>query len=267
MPSDASTVLVSQRQRGNPILEHVSHVKLEYRSDMVPDYIMSEHICAYYISCDYHLKHPRYLYTRMDQLGTQFRLRVVLCHVNTEEHEKAIMEITRLCMAMDYTLILCFSAFEVARYIETYKLYENKSARTIQVKVDDEYMPRLTDVLTSVRSVNKTDAATLINNFGTLHNIMGSSIEELSILPGFGEKKVKRFYQILHTPFIATPDAKKGTKKAKISASSPSTSTGGELGKKKVVVDKKQKSILSFSQPVSRSSSQDSNWSEDTNLD
>jgi len=238
IPSDASTVFVSNRQKGNPILQHVSNIKLEYRGDLLPDYIMSEHICAFYIACDYHLKNPQYLWTRMEQLGSMFKLRVILCHINTEEHEKAVMDITKLCMAADYTLILCFSTFEVARYIETYKLYENKSARTIQVKIDDQFMPRLTDAITSVRSVNKTDAATLINNFGTLQNVMGSSIEELSILPGFGEKKVKRFYEILHAPFIPG-SAKKSSK--------PSPGT------------KKQTSILSFSQPLSGSLQEDSN--------
>jgi ERCC4-type nuclease len=31
---------------------------------------------------------------------------------------------------------------------------------------------------------------------------MESSLEELSLLPGFGEKKVKRLYDTFHTQFI-----------------------------------------------------------------
>jgi DNA excision repair protein ERCC-1 len=62
----------------------------------------------------------------------------------------------------------------------------------------------LFDCLTSVRSVNKTDAVTLANNFGSLKNLMEASLEELSILPGFGEKKVKRLHDTFHTRFIPT---------------------------------------------------------------
>jgi DNA excision repair protein ERCC-1 len=162
------------------------------------------------------LKKPQYLSGRIQSLGSLFNLRIILCQVDIEDTEKAILEITKLCMMSDCTLILCFSALEAARYIETYKLYENKSAETIQAKVSDDYMPKLTDILTSIRSMNKTDVITLINNFRTLHNIMSSSLEELSILPGFGEKKVKRLADVLHAPFI--PSKKAETKKEDKSA-------------------------------------------------
>jgi DNA excision repair protein ERCC-1 len=50
---------------------------------------------------------------------------------------------TRMCLAADCTLVLCFSSQEVGRYLELYKVYENKSAKMIQVKVEDEYIPRV----------------------------------------------------------------------------------------------------------------------------
>lgn len=134
---------------------------------------------------------------RIKKLHSLFRLRVVLCQVDTQDYEKPIHEINHLCYLGDCTLLLCFSSREVARYIEVYRLYEKKPASMIQVKVDNEYVPRLHDVLSSIRSINKTDVMTLATTFGSLKSIMSASTEELSICPGFGEKKVLMSVEML----------------------------------------------------------------------
>lgn len=64
--------------------------------------------------------------------------------------------------------MLAFSIEEAARYLETFKVYENKPASSIMEKVGEDYMAKFVDVLTSIRSVNKTDAGTLACNFGSL---------------------------------------------------------------------------------------------------
>jgi hypothetical protein len=61
---------------------------------------------------------------------------------------------------------------EVARYIETFKAYENRSAEVIQGRVESDYAARLSSSLTAVRLVNKTDVATLANAFGSLKGII-----------------------------------------------------------------------------------------------
>ncbi|KAL0490288.1 DNA excision repair protein ERCC [Acrasis kona] len=210
-------IYAHERQRNNPVLVDVSHVKIEYRTDIIPDFVMNDQTCALYISLKYHLKNEKYLWTRMESLPNKvFALRVILCQVDTTDYEKGIQEITRMCLAADCTLILCFSGAEVARYLELYKLYENKSAKMIQVKIDDEYLPRLHDCLCSIRSVNKTDVVTLANNFGSLRNLMEASLEELALLPGIGEKKVKRLHDTFHTKFIPPKKKKDQTKQATI---------------------------------------------------
>jgi len=59
------------------------------------------------------------------------------------------------------------------------------------------------DALTSIKSINKTDAATLINVFGTLKGIVQATIEELTLCPGFGPQKAQRLYKALHESFKA----------------------------------------------------------------
>jgi DNA excision repair protein ERCC-1 len=55
---------------------------------------------------------------------------------------------------------------EAGRYLETYKAYEHKSADMIKERVNNHYMAQLTELLTTVQFINKTDVITLIENFG-----------------------------------------------------------------------------------------------------
>jgi DNA excision repair protein ERCC-1 len=66
--------------------------------------------------------------------------------------------------------MLCWSYQEAARDLEVYKLYENKPASNIQTKVDEEHIPRLIDIVTSVKSINKTDALSLAKSFKVKNN-------------------------------------------------------------------------------------------------
>lgn len=113
-----------------------------------------------------------------------------------------LQDLNKLAFACDFTLILAWSNGECARYIETFKAFEGKSAAAIQEKVETEFMPRLTSVLTSIRSVNKTDVATLMGVFGNFGGICRATEEEMQVCPGLGEKKVKRLHKILHEPFL-----------------------------------------------------------------
>ena len=42
---------------------------------------------------------------------------------------------------------------ECARYLETYKALENKPASSIQARLETEFLPRLQNCLTAIRSV------------------------------------------------------------------------------------------------------------------
>lgn len=81
----------------------------------------------------------------------------------------------------------------------------------IQVKVENEYMPRLHDALTSIKSINKNDVVTLANTFGSLKSMMSASVEEISLCPGFGETKVRRLYDTFHASWKKKPKKKKPT--------------------------------------------------------
>lgn len=55
------------------------------------------------------------------------------------------------------------------------------------------------EVLTCVRSVNRTDSLTLLSGCGSVAGIMSASRETLAQCPGLGDKKVGRLWDALHT--------------------------------------------------------------------
>ncbi|KAL8155388.1 DNA excision repair protein ERCC-1 [Apium graveolens] len=195
-----NAILVSHRQKGNPLLKHVRNVRWEF-ADIVCDYLLGQDTCALYLSVRYHLLHPDYLYFRIRELQKKFKLRVVLCHIDVEDVVKPLLEITKTSMLHDCTLLCGWSLEECGRYLETMKVYQHKSADIIQGQMDTDYMSRLTHSLTSIRHVNKTDVVTLGSTFGSLSHIMDASMEDLGRCPGIGERKVKRLYETFHEPF------------------------------------------------------------------
>ncbi|PNY05641.1 DNA excision repair protein ERCC-1-like [Trifolium pratense] len=195
-----NAILVSNRQKGNPLLKHIRNVRWTF-ADVVCDFLLGQSSCALYLSLRYHLLHPDYLYYRIRELQKNFKLRVVLCHVDVEDVVKPLLEVTKTALLHDCTLLCGWSLEECGRYLETIKVYENKPADIIQGQMDSDYLSRLTHALTSVRHVNKTDVVTLGTNFGSLSNIMGASMEDLARCPGIGERKVKRLFDTFHEPF------------------------------------------------------------------
>lgn len=148
-----NSVLVSSRQKGNPLLKFITNVPWCYDSTIVPDYVMGEGACGLFISLRYYLLHPNYLYQRVKQLKNMYNLRVIFCLVDLKDNERALLEITKISVFHDCALILGWSPKEIARYIETYKAYEKKAATAIQEKTSSEYIDVLTECLKQIRSV------------------------------------------------------------------------------------------------------------------
>ncbi|GBG24030.1 DNA excision repair protein ERCC-1 [Hondaea fermentalgiana] len=197
----SASILVGLRQKKNPVLDLVENVPWKF-VDMAPDFILGESTCALYLSMRYHLLHPDYLYSRISELKRDFKLRLVFCVVDIQNCQTPLMMLTSLASANEFTVILCWSQQECARYLETFKLYERKAPKAIQERVESGYMPKLEDALTVIRSVNRTDVKVLSTNFGSLRNIMSASMEEMSLCQGIGDKKLRRLYATFNEPFL-----------------------------------------------------------------
>lgn len=198
-----SCIVVSPRQRGNPLLKHVRNIPWEF-GEIVPDYLLGETCCALFLSLRYHNLNPEYIHTRLRSLGQSYALRVLLLLVDVKDPHYTLKELAKICILSDCTLVLSWSPEEAARYLETYKCYEQKPSDALKERMESDFMSRITDCLTTVKSVNKTDSCTLLTTFGNLADLANASREDLSLCPGLGPQKAKRLFDALHEPFLKT---------------------------------------------------------------
>lgn len=222
-----STILVSPRQRGNPVLSSIRSMPWEY-SDIPADYVLGLTTCALFLRYDpsykssrlpsltghslkYHRLHPEYIYTRIQNLQGKYQLRILLTMVDIPNHEDPLRELSKTSLVNGATLILCWSAAEAARYLELYKSYEGQASfAAIKGQQASSYADRLVDFVTVPRSLNKSDAVALVANFGSLRNAVNADADQLGLMGGWGGVKVKRWTKAVEEPFRAKKAAKRG---------------------------------------------------------
>ncbi|XP_072043822.1 DNA excision repair protein ERCC-1-like [Amphiura filiformis] len=204
-----NSIMVNPRQRGNPILKHVRNVPWQF-GDIVPDYVLGRTVCALYLSLRYHHLNPNYIHDRLKELGHSFELRVLLVQVDVKDPHHSLKELARMAILADCTLLLAWSAEEAGRYLETYKAYENKPSDALKERIEQDYLSKMQDCLTTVKSVKKNDVVTLLTTFGTLDKIIAASKEDLSLVPGFGSLKAQRLHNMFHEPFLKSKKTKPG---------------------------------------------------------
>jgi len=191
--------------KGNPLLKFITNVLWEY-SDIVPDYVMGKTTCALFLSIRYHQLNPDYIHERLKLLGNAYNLRVLLVQIDVGDPHHALKHLTRISILADMTIMLAWNAEDAGKIIETYKIYENKPPDNIMERNDTAPHQKLMNALTTVRSVNKTDATTLLTTFGTLTDIVKAQPNTLALCPGFGLHKAQKLYKVLHKPFLCTPN-------------------------------------------------------------
>ena len=207
--SAPSAILVSSRQKGNPILNSIRALPWEY-SDIPADYVLGATTCALFLSLKYHRLHPEYIYSRIRSLAGKYNLRVLLTMVDIQNHEESLKELSKTSLINNLTLVLCWSAQEAGRYLELYKSYEHASPTSIRAHQATSYAEKLVEFITVPRSINKTDAVSLVSAFGSIRAAVNARPEEIGGLAGWGEKKVQRWCETVRGPFRVMKAARRG---------------------------------------------------------
>lgn len=207
--SGPSSILVSPRQKGNPILNSVRSVAWEY-SDIPADYVVGATTCCLFLSLKYHRLHPEYIYNRIRDLKGQYNLRILLTMVDIENHEEPLRELSKTSLVNNVTVMLCWSAQEAGRYLELFKTFENAAPTSIRAQQSQSYSEKMVEFITVPRSVNKTDAVGLVSNFGSIRTAINAGPEEIGLIAGWGEKKVQRWCNAVREPFRLQRGARAG---------------------------------------------------------
>jgi DNA excision repair protein ERCC-1 len=207
--SAGSSILVSPRQKGNPILALLRQFAWEF-SDIPADYILGLTTCALFLSLKYHRLHPEYIYNRIKSLAGKYNLRILLVMVDIANHEDSLKELSKTSLVNNVTVILCWSAAEAARYVELYKSYEHANPSSIRGVESKGYAEKMVEFVTVPRSINKTDAVSIVSAFGSIRSAVNASPEEVAVVSGWGETKVRRWCSVVDEPFRARKAAKRG---------------------------------------------------------
>lgn len=191
-------VLVSPLQEKNPIVMLIRNVGISY-VDVPCDFHINQEVGCLFLSLKFHLQHKKYIVGRLDKM-IGYRQRIVLVHADVEA-DADLVELTCECMSKNATVLVGFFPQECARYVETLKLYETKSADAIKGEQSHTLEDVWSDSLCTVRSVNSSDVEQLGATFGTMRTLANASQEEMLLCPGLGAKKVARIAEALDAPF------------------------------------------------------------------
>ena len=193
-------IIVSKNQEGNPILNFITNVPWQF-GEAHCDYQVGRTTGVLFLSMRYHRLHPNYIYERLRQVGKNFILRVLVLLIDIKDPDKTIRELTRVSMILEFTIILAWSCEEAAKYIETFKVYENKPVDAIKKRVGNTFLERANEFLTSAQSISKTDAASLTRRFVTLARL-GKDAHETTLknIPGIGPNKISSLLHFLDAP-------------------------------------------------------------------
>lgn len=190
------------------MLASLRSVAWEY-SDIPADYVLGLTTCALFLSLKYHRLHPEYVYTRIRNLQGKYNLRILLTMVDIPNHEDSLRELSKTSLVNNVTIILCWSAAEAARYLELYKSYEHANFGAIKGQQATSYAEKLVEFVTVPRGINKADAISLVSAFGSLKNAINADPEQVAVISGWGEKKVKRWCDVVEEPFRVQHAAKR----------------------------------------------------------
>lgn len=220
------TIWANESQTSNPLLPFIRHVVIESRKGLEADFIVTKTCCVFFLSLKYHALKPKLMKEKINAfeksgLAFPFKLRVLLLWVDVLQDDKSMSDLSVFAIEHDLTIISAFSLEECARYLETMKTYESKTAASIMAKRETEYLPIAQEAMTEIKSVNKTDVQRLLHHFGSMSEIMTATEDELHEPIGVGEVKAHYLFSAFNEPFLGRQRAvavaiDKGTKKRTI---------------------------------------------------
>ncbi|CAE7651144.1 ERCC1 [Symbiodinium pilosum] len=197
-------IVAKARQQQNPIVNCVrsTHVDFVEDTDLKPDFLVGPETAVIFISLQFQRLHQEYLNGRVKSLG-DFRNRVLLCRVDLDQPEEALEQVTLTAFHGKLSLLLAWTDAEAAAYLETLHRFQSKGAEALRSRVTQgDNRARLLEVLTTIKGVNKSDAALLASQFGSFAQITRATEKEFLRCSGIGDKKVKQLTSVLHKPFF-----------------------------------------------------------------
>lgn len=223
-----SQILINPHQKNNPILtkSRLSKVPWRYDSNVLSDYYISPTFQILFLSLKYHNLHPEYLEHKWrkfnkgsiinDPNSNDKALRVLLVHVDITNPQDTLRRILSFCNKVRLTLVLAWSQEEAGNYIATAKSIDDaptKAKKSIEGNKATDYNTCVSEALTGIKLVNKSDVANLLGNCKSIKQVVLESCREdngdgfgLANIHGLGATKLRNLKQTFLEPFITNKD-------------------------------------------------------------
>ncbi|KAH3666336.1 hypothetical protein OGAPHI_004525 [Ogataea philodendri] len=211
-----SSIQVNQNQTGNPLLQSLKQVSYEFNAKVKDvDYLINSHCVVIFLSLRYHKLHPEYIYNKLKKISynanNKRTNRILMTLVDIDNSDDAVRELNKVCLFNELNLVLAWSFSQCGDYLTFLKQCElnvgnqliKGAAKTDSVTSDADYYQRVVDMMTSVKSINKTDSVNLISKFKNFKNLCENANEyNLEEVSGMGRNKIERLLKVINDPFI-----------------------------------------------------------------
>uniref|UniRef100_A0A0N4ZY10 HHH_2 domain-containing protein n=1 Tax=Parastrongyloides trichosuri TaxID=131310 RepID=A0A0N4ZY10_PARTI len=216
-PSVGLITINKETQRENKIISYIRNCRYDYSDTITCDYESGKECGVLYLSMIYHKKNPDYIETRYNDLSG-YKLKVLLVCVDIEDVDRNLYDINSICQRHEWTLILSYSFQEASEYLENLTRSLSHNERTVmrsyseykklqQVSTGEnsvmlERFNMAKNLLTSIRTINSTNALDLLRNFGSIKEISKAGINDIALLRGLGMVKAKHVVHFFNQPFL-----------------------------------------------------------------
>ena len=183
-------IKVSQRQRGNSLLSHLSSATWAYDSDITADYEINSSTSILFLSLKFHSCKPEYIFKRISRLK-ETRLRLVMVLLDSPNYGLSLRE---LFTSLPLTVIVCGSYEECSRYIRGFDVGTRRSYEVLRRKA-----PGVDNFLASFPRINKSDVAGIRRSHASMQEfLLGNDTDGIA---GIGKIKKDGILKYLRMPF------------------------------------------------------------------
>ncbi|KAK1444060.1 ercc1/rad10/swi10 like protein [Babesia gibsoni] len=195
-------ILVSPRQRGNPLIKHITNIDV-VEGETHYDYKITEDTQVLFLSLRYHRMHRRYIASRIRHLRAhRIKNPFIICQIDIQEPQDFIDELTVTTFTLGYRLLLSWSPRESATILEILKLDGSKGLEYLNRKRENIHLQTVQEIIACVKSVNSTDAVAISKRFKTVKDMMHITADDLDSIHGLGKRKVQALLDAFSTEFF-----------------------------------------------------------------
>lgn len=183
-------IKISQKQRGNPLLNYLSVNSWCYDNNISADYEINNSARVLFLSLKFHACKPEYIYTRMGSIKSGY----LILLIDSPNFNLALRKLYET-INNRLRILLCGSYEECAKYIKGFELATRSSFAGLRKrKAGHEAF------LEAFPKIDKSNILAIKDNYETIQSLF-LGVDELEKIPGFGSIKAESIKMYMNMPF------------------------------------------------------------------